>query len=86
MTHMLNKETVNVSAHIPKILAEKLDKISKIEERSKSYYIKKSLEQFLAERLEDIEDYYDAQEAWQEFKESGQKGISFEQICKDLKL
>jgi predicted transcriptional regulator len=49
------KQTVNISAHISKSLAEKLEKVANFEERPKSYYIKKALEQFLELRLKNIE-------------------------------
>ena len=39
--------TINISAHIPVELSNKLEKVCKLEERSKSYYIKKSLEQYI---------------------------------------
>ena len=38
--------SVSVSANIPAELGEMLDKVSRAEERSKSYYIKKGLKHF----------------------------------------
>ena len=75
---------VNISAHISKELSDKLEKVSRFEERAKSYYIKKALEQFLEQRLEDIEDYYDAKKALEEFKASGEEATSWEDVQKEL--
>jgi RHH-type rel operon transcriptional repressor/antitoxin RelB len=44
-----------LSIRLPKKLEEELELISKRTERSKSYFIKKALEQY----LEDLEDYED---------------------------
>jgi predicted DNA-binding protein len=85
-TQVREKQTVNISAHISKSLAEKLEKVAQFEERGKSYYIKKSLEQYLEQKLEDMEDYIDAKEAWEDMQKNGRKGIPFEDICTDLKL
>jgi RHH-type rel operon transcriptional repressor/antitoxin RelB len=76
--------TINISAHIPATLSDKLEKVCKLEERSKSYYIKKSLEQYLDKRLEDIEDYHDANESYIEFKKSGEESVSLDGVFKDI--
>lgn len=81
----MTEKLVNISAQIPSDLAEKLQKISDFEERSKSYYIKKSLEKFLSERLEDVEDYIDSKKAYEEFKESGEETVSFGEVFKGVK-
>ena len=77
--------TVSISANIPATLGEMLNKVSEAEERSKSYYIKKGLERFLMEKLEDMEDYQDAKQAYDEFVASGEKGIPFDEVFKDIK-
>ena len=46
---------VSVSAQIPAELSNMLDEIARTEERSKSYYIKKGLEIFLAQRLQTLQ-------------------------------
>ncbi|MDB2550935.1 ribbon-helix-helix domain-containing protein [Rickettsiales bacterium] len=76
--------TINISAHIPVELSNKLEKVCKLEERSKSYYIKKSLEQYLSQRLEDIEDYYDADQSYMEFKKSGESSVPLDEVLKDI--
>ena len=46
---------VSVSAQIPQELSNMLDEVARAEERSKSYYIKKGLESFLAQRLQALQ-------------------------------
>ena len=77
--------TVSISANIPATLGEMLNKVSEAEERSKSYYIKKGLERFLMEKLEEMKDYRDAKQAYDEFLASGEKGIPFDEVFKDIK-
>ena len=74
--------TVSISAQIPAELGEMLSRISKAEERSKSYYIKKSLELFLMSKLEDIEDYEEADRSYREFIASRERLIPFSEIEK----
>ncbi|MCL2924729.1 MAG: ribbon-helix-helix domain-containing protein [Trichodesmium sp. MAG_R04] len=76
--------TESISANIPKELGDMLTKVAIAEERSKSYYIKKGLEKILQERLQDLEDYQDAKQAHDDFIASGEKGVSFEDIKKEL--
>jgi predicted DNA-binding protein len=47
--------TVSISAQIPEELGKILEQISRDEERSKSYYVKKGLEHFLKQRQEAIQ-------------------------------
>ena len=81
-----SSEMVNISAQIPAKIAEILGKVSKAEERSKSYYIRKGLELFLMSKLEDIEDYEEAAKAYKEFVASGEKTVSFSELKKELNL
>ena len=76
------RNTVGISARIPADLGEMLSRISRAEERSRSYYIKKGLELFLMSRLEDIEDYEEADRSYREFIASGEKLIPFSEIKK----
>ena len=75
-------DRVSISAQIPAELGEMLSRISSAEERSKSYYIKKGLELFLMSRLEDIEDYEEAERSYREFIASGERLIPFSEIEK----
>ena len=81
-----SSEMVNISVQIPAEIAEILGKLSKAEERSKSYYVRKGLELFLMSKLEDIEDYEDAAKAYKEFVASGEKTVSFSELKKELNL
>lgn len=77
--------TASISANIPLELSILLDKVAQAEERSKSYYIKKGLENFLRDRLENLEDYEDAKQVYEEFIASGEKGIPLETVFKNVK-
>ena len=79
-------DTVSISAQIPAEIGEMLNRVSRVEERSKSYYIRKGLELFLRSKLEDLEDYKDATEAYEEFVASAEKTISFSDVKKELDL
>ena len=77
--------SISVSANIPVELGAMLDKVSRAEERSKSYYIKKGLEQFLRDKLENLEDYQEANQAHNEFMASDEEAVSFEEVFKNVK-
>ncbi len=77
--------SISVSANIPAELGDLLDKISRAEERSKSYYIKKGLEQLLKAKLEDLEDYAEAKQAHDAFIASGEKPVSFDDVFRNVK-
>jgi len=77
--------TASISANIPKELSDMLDRVAMAEERSKSYYIKKGLEKILRDRLEDLEDYEDAKQAYDEFVASGEKGVPLDEVFKSVK-
>ncbi len=78
--------SVSISANIPEELSDMLNKVSRAEERSKSYYVKKGLEQLLRDRLEDLEDYQDAKQAYDEHIASGEKAAPFDDMKKELSL
>ena len=82
----MQTEVVTISAQIPKKLDKNLTKICELEERSKSYFIKKALEKLLAERLQDLADYEEAKKLYEEFKKSGEKAIPYDKIKKKYKL
>ncbi len=54
--------------------------------RSRSSYANEAIAKFLQEREEDAEDYKLAEEAWNEFVASGEKGIPAEEVYKELGL
>lgn len=78
--------STTISVSIPDKLSEMLDILAKKEERSKSYYIKKALEDYFSSKLEDEQDYKDVVESLAEFKASGEKGKTWEVLQKELGL
>ncbi len=78
--------SITISVSIPDKLSEMLEIFSKKEERSKSFYIKKALEDFFAQKLEEEEDYRDVVESLVEFKSSGETGKTWEELRKELGL
>ena len=77
-------DKVGVSAQISAELGEILDRVSKAEERSKSYYVRKGLELFLTRKLEDMEDYEEGVRAYEEFLASGEETIPLSEMEKEL--
>ena len=86
MSTVKEPRTVGVSARIPAGLGEILNRVSKAEERSKSYYVRKGLELFLMKKLEDIEDYEEGMRAYEEFLASGEEAIPWTEVKKELNL
>ncbi len=86
MSAVKEPRTVGVSARIPAALGEILNRVSKAEERSKSYYVRKGLELFLMKKLEDVEDYEEGMRAYEEFLASGEETIPLSEIEKELGL
>ena len=76
--------TASISANIPQELSEMLNRVAAAEERSKSYYIKKGLEQILRDRLEDIEDYEEAKAAHEEFLASDESAVPLDEVFRDV--
>jgi len=72
-----------ISANIPVELNDVLTKVASIEERSKTYYIRKGLESILREKLENLEDYNEAKSEYEEFLLSGKKGVSLSKVFKN---
>ena len=77
--------TASISVSIPKTLSDRLERVARAEERSKGYYVAKGLEAILRARLEDLEDYEEARQAYEEFVASGEKGTSFEEVFANVK-
>jgi predicted DNA-binding protein len=81
----MQDKVITISAQIPSHLDQGLTMICEMEERSKSYFIKKALEMLLKEKLEDVEDYHEAKKAYEEFKKSKKKAIPYEKVFAKLK-
>lgn len=76
----MKNQVVTISAQIPSELDKDLNELCQLEERSKSFYIKKALEQYLAEKRQDLADYHEAKKLYEEFKKSGEKAIPYEEV------
>ena len=81
----MQDHVITISAQIPSHLDKGLTRICEIEERSKSYFIKKAIEMLLKEKLEDLEEYEEDKKAYEKFKKSKQKTIPYEKVFKNLK-
>lgn len=86
MSTVKEPRKVGVSAQISADLGEILNRVSKAEERSKSYYVRKGLELFLMKKLEDMEDYEEGMRAYEEFLASGEEAIPWAEVKKELNL
>lgn len=76
----MQNQVVTISAQIPSDLDKDLTELCELEERSKSFYIKKALEKYLAEKRQDLADYHEAKKLYEEFKKSGEKAIPYEEV------
>lgn len=74
-----------ISTRISDNLNMDLIKIAKFQERSKSYIVKKALQKYLIEAMEDAEDIAAAEEALTSI-EAGEKTISWERVQKNCGL
>jgi predicted DNA-binding protein len=82
----MQEHIITISAQIPSHLDKGLIKICEMEERSKSYFIKKAIEMLLKEKLEDLEEYNEDKKAYDEYKKSKKKTIPYDKIRKKYKL
>jgi predicted transcriptional regulator len=79
---MLHK-TISVS--VPEQTFFKLEKLAKLEERKKSFYVKKALDPYLDKRLASIEAAM-ADNEYDEFIAAGSETISYNDIRKENNL
>lgn len=70
------------SMRIPDDLEELLEKIAKLEERSKASIVKRGLRTY----LEDLRDYYIAEEGYKKYLANGKKGTSLDDFAKELNI
>lgn len=73
---------MTTAVRLPEALEKRLEAFAAKTHRSKSYYLRRALEEF----LEDQEDYYLAAAAWEDHQKNGKKGISLEEIEKKMGL
>ena len=71
-----------LSVRLPKNLENRLGNLAKATKRPKSFYIREALERY----MEDIEDAYLAESAYESFLKSGEKAIPIEEVERSLGL
>lgn len=70
------------TVRLPEDLSQRLAVLTKATKRTKSYFIREALER----TLEDLEDVYLAETAYEDFLKSGDKAISLEDVERDIGL
>ncbi len=70
------------TVRLPEDLSRRLGVLSKATKRTKSHFIREALER----TLEDLEDAYLAETAYEDFIKSGEKDIPLENVEQDLGL
>jgi len=70
------------TVRLPEDLSQRLAVLTKATKRTKSYFIREALER----TLEDLEDVYLAETAYEDFLKSGEKAIPLEDVERDIGL
>lgn len=73
---------MTIAVRLPDELEQRLENLAQKTHRSKSYYLRRALEEF----LEDREDYLLAASRLEEYKKSDKKGISLSELEKKMGL
>ena len=71
-----------ISIRISDDLNKHLDQIAYEEERSKTFLIRKAIENY----LEDFQDYHLAEEGYKRYLAGGKKGYTIEEVAKRLNI
>lgn len=71
-----------LSVRLPENLENRLNKLARATKRSKSFYVREAIER----SIEDLEDAYLAESAYEEFIKSGAEAIPMEEVMKSLDL
>jgi len=71
-----------LSVRLPQDLEKRLTHLSQVTKRPKSYYVREAIERF----LEDIEDVYLAETAYEDFLKSGESAITLNAVERSLEL
>lgn len=69
-----------LTIRLPENTERRLNSLASATKRSKSYYVREALERF----LDDLEDAYPAETAYEKFLTSGQKAISIDEVERGL--
>ncbi|MCP3889746.1 MAG: ribbon-helix-helix protein, CopG family [Desulfobulbaceae bacterium] len=70
------------SVQLPDDISARLTALAKATKRTKSFFLREAIER----SLEDLEDVYMAETAYEDFLKSGEKAIPLEKVEKDLGL
>jgi RHH-type rel operon transcriptional repressor/antitoxin RelB len=76
------EDTKMHTVRLPVSLSQRLGLLSKATKRTKSHFIREALER----TLEELEDAYLAETAYEEFLKNGEKSIPLEDLERDLGL
>ena len=71
-----------LSVRLPENLENRLNRLAKATKRPKSFYVREALER----SIEDIEDAYLAETAYENFLKSNQKAVPLEEVERSLDL
>ena len=71
-----------LTVRLPEELEQRLTVLAQVTQRPKSFYVREALER----SLEDIEDAYLAEAAYERFKGQGQKTTPLEKVMQDYGL
>ena len=71
-----------LSVRLPEDLEKRLSHLSRVTKRPKSFYVREAIER----SLEDIEDIYLAETAYEDFLKSGEKAIPLNAVESSLDL
>jgi RHH-type rel operon transcriptional repressor/antitoxin RelB len=71
-----------LSVRLPEELENRLNNLAKATRRPKSYYVREALER----SIEDLEDAYLAESAYEEFLKSGEQSVPLEELEQSLGL
>jgi RHH-type rel operon transcriptional repressor/antitoxin RelB len=71
-----------LSVRLPEELENRLNNLARATRRSKSYYVREAIER----SIEDLEDAYLAESAYEEFLKKGMKSIGIEELEQSLGL
>ena len=71
-----------LTVRLPENLEKRLNALAAVTKRSKSYYVREAIERV----LEDMEDAYLTESAYEEFLKSGEQAIPIDKVENDLGL
>lgn len=73
---------IMLTVRLPENIEKRLNALAAITKRPKSYYVREAIERV----LEDMEDAYLTESAYEEFLKNGEPSISIDKVERDLDL